>query len=93
MLAIRLPADAHARVAALAADPAACTLVVDLATQRINGDIAFDVDPLSKRMLLEGLDGIGLTLSRVSEIDAFQKADRARRPWAWPGAGAGPAAG
>ncbi len=84
VLAIRLPADAHARVAALASDPATATLKVDLEAQRINGDIAFDIDPLRKRMLLEGLDEIGLTLSRAAEIDAFQQADRARRPWAWP---------
>lgn len=84
VLAIRLPVDAHAKVAALASDPATATLTVDLEAQRINGDIAFDVDPLRKRMLLEGLDEIGLTLSRAAAIDAFQQADRARRPWAWP---------
>jgi len=83
VLAIRLPAEAHARVAALASDASTATLEVDLDAQRINGTIAFDVDPLRKKMLIEGLDEVGLTLSREAEIAAFQRADRGRRPWVY----------
>jgi len=32
-------------------------------------------------MLMEGLDVIGLTLERAADIDAFEQADRQRRPW------------
>ena len=83
LLAIRLPADAHAALAKRASDPRDCTFTVDLAAQTIDGRIPFDVDPLRKKMLLEGLDEIGLTLSREAEIAAFQAADRARRPWVY----------
>ena len=83
VLAIRLPADAHDALAKRASDPKDCTLTVDLAAQRIDGSIPFDVDPLRKKMLLEGLDEIGLTLSREAEIAAFQAADRERRPWVY----------
>ena len=83
VLAIRLPADAHAALAKRAADPRDCTFTVDLASQRINGGIPFDVDPLRKKMLLEGLDEIGLTRSREADIAAFQQRDRAARPWVY----------
>ena len=87
VLAIRVPADAHAALAKRAADPQACTFTVDLAAQKINSDIPFDVDPLRKKMLLRGLDEIGLTLSREADIAAFQQRDRAARPWVYaPGA-------
>jgi 3-isopropylmalate/(R)-2-methylmalate dehydratase small subunit len=83
VLAIRLPAEAHAALATRAADPQACTFSIDLAAQVINGTIPFDVDPLRKKMLLEGLDEIGLTLAREAEIAAFQQRDRAARLWVY----------
>ena len=49
--------------------------------QTINGSIRFDIEPRLKKMLLEGLDEIGLTLAMDAKIAAFQKADRAKRPW------------
>ncbi len=54
---------------------------VDLEKQTINGSVHFDVAPRNKKMLLEGLDEIGLTLAMESKIAAFQTADRKRRPW------------
>jgi 3-isopropylmalate/(R)-2-methylmalate dehydratase small subunit len=36
---------------------------------------------MRRQGLLQGLDDIGLTLSRSAEIDAFQQRDRAERPW------------
>jgi 3-isopropylmalate/(R)-2-methylmalate dehydratase small subunit len=84
LLAIRLPRETVARLSALAADPSTATFTVDLERQAVNGEIAFDVDPLHRRMLLEGLDAIGLTLARAAEISAWQAADRARRPWIYP---------
>ncbi|MGE0621066.1 MAG: 3-isopropylmalate dehydratase small subunit [Pseudomonadales bacterium] len=61
-------------------------VTVDLAAQTIDwasGSIRFDVNPLKKRCLLEGLDDIALTLSREADIAAFQRADRQRRPWVY----------
>lgn len=83
VLAIRLGAREHAALAKRAADPRDCTLTVDLAAQTIEGTIRFEVDPLRKKMLLEGLDEIGLTRQREAAIAAFQAADRAARPWVY----------
>jgi 3-isopropylmalate/(R)-2-methylmalate dehydratase small subunit len=61
------------------------TLTVDLESQEIRGPdggtIRFDVDPHRKHCLLNGLDDIGLTLEKVTAIDAYEK-KIADRPWA-----------
>ena len=57
---------------------------IDLEKQRINGTIPFEISPRSKKMLLEGLDDLGLTLAMEPRIAAFEAADRARRPWIYP---------
>jgi 3-isopropylmalate/(R)-2-methylmalate dehydratase small subunit len=54
---------------------------VDLEKQTINGSVKFDIEPRRKKMLLEGLDEIGLTMAMEPKIAAFEAADRARRPW------------
>ena len=60
-------------------------LTVDLERQvviRPNGDeISFEIDPLRRRMLLEGLDEIGQTLSRNDAISAFEA--RRRQEYGW----------
>ena len=86
MLPIRLPAATVERLAAaIQADTRNAILTVDLTRQRIvsaNGEeIAFEVEPLRRRMLAEGLDEIGLTLEHEGEIAAFQSRDRGIRPW------------
>ena len=43
----------------------------------------FDVDPVWRTKLLNGWSDVDLTLCRRAEIDAFARADRERRPWAW----------
>ncbi len=45
---------------------------------------AFDIDPLRRKALLEGLDDIGLSLQREAEIAAFQARDAVSRPWVYP---------
>ena len=57
---------------------------VDLEKQTINGSVRFEIAPRRKKMLLEGLDEIGLTLALEPKIAAFQAADRKRRPWIYP---------
>jgi len=58
---------------------------IDLAKQEIRGPdggcIAFEIDPFRKRCLLNGLDDIGLTLEKASEIDDFETKNRAVQPW------------
>jgi 3-isopropylmalate/(R)-2-methylmalate dehydratase small subunit len=57
---------------------------VDLEQQLINGEVRFEISPRRKKMLLEGLDELGLTLALEPKIAAFEAADRARRPWIYP---------
>lgn len=75
-----------ARVAA--AGPQGCRLCVDLEAQRAgvpeaDGMHAFETPALLRRMLLEGLDEIALTLRQSPRIAEFRQADRGRRPWAY----------
>ena len=81
LLAIVLPEAAVLALAKEAAAPDAKPFTVDLAAQTINGAVRFDVAPRNKKMLLEGLDEIGLTQALEPRIAAFQAADRKRRPW------------
>jgi 3-isopropylmalate/(R)-2-methylmalate dehydratase small subunit len=57
---------------------------IDLEKQLINGKIRFEITPRRKKMLLEGLDELGLTLAMEPKIAAFEAADRQRRPWIYP---------
>jgi len=81
LLAIVLPQAAVDALAKAAAAPGANPFTIDLEAQTISGAVHFDVAPRNKKMLLEGLDEIGLTLAMEPKIAAFQAADRARRPW------------
>jgi len=57
---------------------------IDLEKQHVNGEVPFDISPRRKKMLLDGLDDLGLTLAMEPNIAAFEAADRARRPWIYP---------
>ena len=85
VLPVRLPADTLARVHAACAPQARWE--VDLRAQHIvmpdGAALAFEVDPLRRAALLEGLDDIGRTLQLRDSIDAWQARDRAMRPWIW----------
>ena len=85
ILPIRLPreiCDALMEDARLGANS---RITVDLARQvvvRPSGEeIPFDVDPLRKHRLLNGLDDIGETMQRASVIEGFEKKQRAAQPW------------
>jgi 3-isopropylmalate/(R)-2-methylmalate dehydratase small subunit len=82
LLAIVLPAPVVEDLMDKASNAGQFT--VDLAQQKINGSVHFEVSPRNKKMLLEGLDEIGLTLAMEPKIAAFQAADRKRRPWIYP---------
>jgi len=62
------------------------TLTVDLVNQVIKGpdggQVSFDIDPFKKHCLLNGLDDIGLTLEKASEIASFEAQNATVRPWA-----------
>lgn len=89
VLPIRLPArTVDALLAAIAASNGPARVAVDLPSQTVtapDGEVhAFEIDPLRKKALIEGLDAIGVTLTRAAEIDRWQAEDRARRPWNLP---------
>ena len=60
-------------------------MAVDLERQvvvRPNGEeIAFEIDPLRKHLMLNGLDDIGQTLQHDSAIGAFETKRAAAEPW------------
>lgn len=81
------PADHQTLLQAVeqAAEP---VVTVDLAMRRIllpGGEpISFVLSDADREMLMEGLDGVGLTLKRLAEIRAFETAYRQARPWVLP---------
>ncbi len=62
------------------------TLTIDLVNQVIKGpdggSVSFEIDPFKKHCMLNGLDDIGLTLEKASEIAAFEARNATARPWA-----------
>lgn len=89
VLPIRLPKRAvDALLTAVADSAGPAQLAVDLPNQTVtapDGEVhAFDIDPLRKKALVEGLDAIGVTLAREADIARWQAEDRQRRPWSTP---------
>lgn len=82
----RLPSG-HVRALAeiVAADPVRNTVTVDLVARTVAapgaGPFAFEIGDEPRAMLLEGLDGIDLTLKHRAAIEAFLRWDRRDRPW------------
>ena len=60
-------------------------LDIDLENQHIgrpNGEkINFEIDEFRKHCLINGLDDIGLTMQKQSNIDDFEKKREAEKPW------------
>ena len=60
-------------------------LDIDLENQHIgrpNGEkINFEIDEFRKHCLINGLDDIGLTMQKRSNIDSFEKKREAEQPW------------
>lgn len=82
LLAITLPPGDVAHLMTLAA--AGAVFTVDLPGQTIQGGdvaIAFDIDPVRKAALLNGLDAIGHTLTMRDDIRAFQRRHLEAHPW------------
>ena len=78
LLPVELPHQAHARlVALLEADPDA-ELAVDLEGCTVtlpDGEaVGFEVDPFSRRMLLEGTDELGFLLAQSEAVAAYEAA-------------------
>jgi 3-isopropylmalate/(R)-2-methylmalate dehydratase small subunit len=82
------PAQVEQLAREVAASANGAPTTIDLEAQEVVGPsgtrYGFTVDPLRRRALLEGLDDIGVTLTREADIAAFQSRDRAARPWVYP---------
>ena len=86
MLPISLPFET---IDALAASPAPLRLNVDLeaqvvvAEQQPDVSIPFEIGAFAKRLLIEGLDPLALTLKSRDKIQAFFADDVRHRPWVY----------
>lgn len=85
MLPVVLPAETVEQFAEISRTEPGVPFTVDLERKAVvppNGAPApFEVDEMRRQGLLQGLDDLGLTLKRETEIAAFQSADAERRPW------------
>ena len=61
------------------------TLTIDLESQTIKGpdggSISFDLDPFRKHCMLNGLDGVGLTMEKREAISAYETKTKVSHPW------------
>jgi 3-isopropylmalate/(R)-2-methylmalate dehydratase small subunit len=77
-----LPQEAIDRLLTAAVDQ---PVTVDLETMTVTTPyqdrFAFDLDPFRRRCLMEGLDEVGLTLARDTQISNFEGAMNEARPW------------
>ncbi len=82
---VTLPAESVAQLAEfIAPDPQANQIDVDLEAGQVRAGVqvnSFELESEAREMLLEGLDGIDLTLKHRADIDAFVVRDRLQRPW------------
>jgi 3-isopropylmalate/(R)-2-methylmalate dehydratase small subunit len=65
-------------------DPRLHQVTIDLAAQSVAAGAQryhFEIESEAKEMLLDGLDGIDLTLKQRGAIEAFRQRDRLARPW------------
>ena len=85
ILPIRLPQAEIDKLMDDASRGANATLTIDLEIQEIRGPdggvITFEVDPFSKKCLLNGLDNIGLTMEKHEHIQAHEEKIAVAKPW------------
>jgi len=85
ILPIRVTGDDLNKLLDHAERGANATLTVDLPNQEIRGPedgyIRFEIDKFGKHCLINGLDDIGLTLQKKSEIEGFEAKSQMTRPW------------
>ena len=85
ILPIKVPKEVIDKLMDDASRGSNAVIEVDLEKQEIKGPdggtVHFDIDPFRKRCLLDGLDDIGLTMEKKSEIDDFEKKQKETQPW------------
>jgi 3-isopropylmalate/(R)-2-methylmalate dehydratase small subunit len=89
VMAVALPADVVTGLAQRAQDDPAFEITIDLTACEVRAGgqrWPFPVDRDARRMLLEGLDDIDLTLRESERIGAYERTRPAFLPTLWPGA-------
>lgn len=84
LLLVSLPAETIATLMDLADDGSTHEVHIDITSQTLRcGPVAarFELMPRHRRMFLEGLDSIGLSLTYQDRIRAFAETHWARQPW------------
>jgi len=84
LLTITLQQEELSCIMQLAHQPGLNVVTVDLQQQTISGpdfELSFAIDPMRKTALLQGLDGIGQTLTWRDQIQAFQDKHFKDNPW------------
>lgn len=84
LLLVALPEDQVEALMKAAADSTTSSVRIDVATMTVtSGHLAvpFSLSPRHRRMFLEGLDVIGLTLTHQERIEAFARTHWVRHPW------------
>ena len=85
---VELPIEQVREIAAeVEAAKGEARVTVDLEAQAVSTAggkrYAFAAPATLRRMLLDGVDEIALTLARSEDIERFRERDRVRRPWAY----------
>ena len=85
VLPVRLPREICEKLMEDAKLGGNARISVDLERQvvvRPNGEeIPFQIDPLRRHLMLNGLDDIGQTMQHAPAIDGFEARQRAAQPW------------
>ncbi|MEO6389009.1 MAG: 3-isopropylmalate dehydratase small subunit [Croceibacterium sp.] len=88
ILTVALPQAAIDRLMEVAqTDPILIDLEHQTVTTRFQDRFTFEIDPFRKYCLGEGLDEVGLTLTRNDAISRYEKQIAAYRPWLARGTG------
>jgi 3-isopropylmalate/(R)-2-methylmalate dehydratase small subunit len=85
LLPVRVPAEVASEMRRQLHAQVGATVKVDLERQTVTGPDgkphSFEMHPLRKRCLLEGLDDISLTQRYRGEFETFEAGHRAAMPW------------
>ena len=85
ILPIKVPKEIIDKLMDDASRGSNAVIEVDLEKQEIKGPdggtVHFDIDPFRKHCLLNGLDDIGLTMEKKTEIDDFEGRQKDSQPW------------
>ena len=82
IVAVVLPQDAIDRLLEVAKDqPVTIDLETMTVTTPFQDRFVFELDAFRRQCLMEGLDEVGLTLARDTQISNFEEAVASNRPW------------